>query len=270
MVLSLHEQVRSALAQEINTGRYDTVGKLPAEPELCKRFGVSRITLRRAVSDLEDLGLVRRRQGTGTFVTGGGETLGTMAIGGFADKVTSGGTKSRSVKRAEVTQADAKIAQALQVATGDTIFRLERVFLLNGVPLALDRSIYSLDRYPGFQTKIAAETSTYQVLREQYGVRFAEVRREVLIGYTTANTAEWLQMPEHDPLLVIEKVALDPAGDVIHISHVETAPSRVRLSMVAREEGHVPPSGGVSQHAAVSSGKETTSSIGSALDASER
>ncbi|QPZ38227.1 GntR family transcriptional regulator [Paramicrobacterium chengjingii] len=233
---SLHEQVRLALTQEINAGKYDSVRMLPAEPELCKRFGVSRITVRRAVSDLEDLGLVRRRQGAGTFVTGGGEMLGTMTIGGFADKVTSGGTKSRSVKRSDVTQADATTAQSLQIETGDTIFRLERVFLLNDVPLSLDRSVYSLDRFPDFQSKIGEETSTYQVLREQYGVRFAEVRREVRIGYTTRETAEWLQMPEHDPLIVVEKVALDPDGEVIHISHVETAPSRVKLSMVARDE----------------------------------
>ncbi|PJI51733.1 hypothetical protein CTI14_54570, partial [Methylobacterium radiotolerans] len=42
--------------------------KLPSEPELCERFGVSRITVRRAVADLEGLGIVRRQQGRGTFV----------------------------------------------------------------------------------------------------------------------------------------------------------------------------------------------------------
>lgn len=233
---SLHEQVRIALAQDIHAGRYDKTGKLPAEPELCERFGVSRITVRRAVSDLESMCLVRRRQGAGTFVVGGGETLGTMTIGGFADKVTSGGTKLRAIKRAEVTQADALAARGLQISPGDSILRLERVFFLNDLPLSLDRSIYSLDRFPDFESKIAAETSTYQVLREQYSVRFAEVHRDVRIGYATPETAEWLQVPEHDPLLVIEKVALDPDGVVIHVSHVETVPNRVKLSMVARDE----------------------------------
>ncbi|WP_456286575.1 GntR family transcriptional regulator [Microbacterium sp. JZ70] len=223
------------LAQEIQDGRYSDTGRIPPEPELCERFGVSRITVRRAVADLEREGIVQRRQGTGTFVTDPPKLLSTMAIGGFADQLTATGRKSRSVKRADVSDADARTARALGISPGSPILRLERVFLLNDVPLSLDRSVYSLDRYPGFAQKIEDDTSTYEVLRSDYGVRFAEVRREVRVGYTTAETAGWLQRPEHDPLIVIEKVALDQDGAVIHISHVETVPSRVTLQMIARE-----------------------------------
>lgn len=231
----LHEQVRRALAQEIQDGRYDETGMIPPEPELCERFGVSRITVRRAVSDLESQGMVQRRQGTGTFVTGPPRVLTTMAIGGFADQLTAAGDMSREIMRAETSGAGAGVARELRIEPGDPILLLERVFSLNDVPLSLDRSVYSLERYPGFEKKIAADVSTYRVLREDYGVEFAEVRREVRIGYTTAETADWLHRPEHDPLVVVEKVALDAAGDVIHTSHVETVPSRVRLQTVARE-----------------------------------
>jgi GntR family frlABCD operon transcriptional regulator len=223
------------LAQEIQDGLYGETGRIPPEPELCERFGVSRVTVRRAVSDLEGQGIVQRRQGTGTFVTTPPKVLSTMAIGGFADQLTATGTKSRSVKRAEVAEADAQTALALGVAPGTAVLRLVRVFSLNGVPLSLDRSVYSLERFPGFAEKVHDDTSTYQVLREDYGVRFAEVQREVRVGYTTAETAQWLQRPEHDPLVVVEKVALDRDGEVIHISHVETVPSRVTLKTIARE-----------------------------------
>lgn len=230
----LHEQVRRALSQEIQDGRYDESGMLPAEPELCERFGVSRITVRRAVSDLEAQGMVQRRQGTGTFVTGPPQVLTTMAIGGFADLLPSSGEMSREIKRSRIEHADNAVAEQLGVEPGARTLRLERVFSLNDIPLSLDRSVYSLDRYPGFEKKINAEASTYRILREQYDVTFAEVRREVRIGYTTAETAEWLHRPEHDPLVVVEKIALDTDGVTIHISHVETVPSRVRLQSIAR------------------------------------
>jgi GntR family frlABCD operon transcriptional regulator len=233
---SLHEQVRAALAQEIQDGRYDDSGRIPSEPELCERFGVSRITVRRAVSDLEELGIVRRRQGAGTFITKRSDVLGTMAIGGFADQISEGGEKSRAIMRAVTTAADPARASALGIATGSPVFVLERVFRIDGLPLALDRSVYSLERYPGFAERISDDTSTYRVLREEYGVHFAEVRREVRLGYTTAQTAEWLQRPEHEPLIVIEKVALDRDGAVIHTSHIESVPSRVTLRTVAYEE----------------------------------
>lgn len=231
---SLHEQVRAALAQEIQDGRYDTTGRLPAEPELCERFGVSRVTVRRAVADLEELGVVQRRQGAGTFVTRRSDVLGAMSIGGFADKFShTGGLKSRVIKTAATVPADAEMAESLEVEPDDPVFVLERVFLLDDAPLSLDRSIYPLGRYPGFAEKIAKDTSTYQVLRADYGVHFAEVRREMSIGYTTAETAKWLQRPVHEPLLVIKKIALDSSGAVIHTSRIESVPSRVTLRTVA-------------------------------------
>ena len=159
-----------------------------------------------------------------------------MAIGGFADQLSESGSMSRLIKSAEVVPADALAARELRVEPGSAVFILERVFLLDNVPLALDRSLYPLDRYPGFDKKVGTDTSTYQVFREVYGVHFAEVRREVRIGYTTAETAGWLQRPEHEPLLVIEKVALDRDGEVIHTSHIDSVPSRVTLRRVAYEE----------------------------------
>lgn len=234
---SLHEKVRAALAQEIQDGHYDLTGRIPPEPELCERFGVSRITVRRAVSDLEELGVVRRRQGAGTFILKRAEVLGSMSIGGFADKLSdTGGVKSRIVKSAETLPADQEVAASLGISLGDPVFVLERVFVLDEAALSLDRSIYPLRRYPGFAEKVTQDTSTYQVLRSDYGVHFAEVRREMSIGYTTAETATWLQRPEHEPLLVINKIALDRDGRVIHTARIESVPSRVTLRTVAYED----------------------------------
>lgn len=232
---SLHERVRSALSQEIQDGIYDEAGRIPTEPELCERFGVSRVTVRRAVSDLEVMGLVRRQQGAGTFVTRRRDTPGTMTIGGFSDMFLGEHVPSRDIKTAEIAQADAATAALLRIEPGASVFLLERVFGLDGVPHSLDRSVYSLDKYPGFAEKISPGTSTYQVLRDEYGVRFGEVRREIRIGFTNATTAAWLDLPENEPLLVMEKVAIDQEGSVIHTSHVETVPSRMTLRVTAHE-----------------------------------
>ncbi|HWS51684.1 MAG TPA: GntR family transcriptional regulator, partial [Microbacterium sp.] len=106
----LHEQIRTLLMHEIEDGAYGESGKLPPEPELCARFGVSRITVRRAVADLEEIGLVHRQQGRGTFVTPARDVLGTMSVGGFADKVVGDGAKSRRIMKAEVLPADERRA----------------------------------------------------------------------------------------------------------------------------------------------------------------
>ncbi len=232
----LHEQVRSLLMHEIETGAYTEGERLPPEPELCERFGVSRITVRRAVADLERLGFVRRQQGRGTFVSPRKQVIGTMAVSGFADKVVGDGAKESRIMRAEVVPADEKRAARLDVPVGDPIFRLVRVFALDHTPLAIDDSRYSLTRYPGFDELIREGTSTYQVLREVYGVEFSEMDREIGVGFTTPQTAAWLQRPERDPLIVIRKVALDRGGKIVHTSKVKVVPSRVTLNVVTRAD----------------------------------
>ncbi len=120
--------------REIDAGTYAEGERLPSEPELCERFGVSRITVRRAVADLEGLGIVRRQQGRGTFVAPRREVIGAMTLGGFADTVVADGVKSRRIMRAETTPADEKRARRLGVPVGDPVFRLVRVFALDGIP----------------------------------------------------------------------------------------------------------------------------------------
>jgi GntR family frlABCD operon transcriptional regulator len=236
LAISLHEQIRNTLLFEIESGVYSKTGRLPTEPELCERFGVSRITVRRAVADLEGMGMVTRRQGRGTFISWQRAAVGTMAMGGFADQVSGGGKTSRRIMRSETLPADRHLAGQLRIEEGMPVFRLVRVFMLDGTPLSIDDSRYSLTRYPGLDRLIDDTSSTYQVLREEYGVHFHEVERIISVSFTTEETAGWLDRPEHDPLVLIEKTATDREGDVIHVSRVEAVPSRLTLKVTAREE----------------------------------
>lgn len=233
--MSLHEQVRTTLLSEIERGAFSD-DRLPPEPELCQRFGVSRITIRRAVADLEDLGIVTRRQGLGTFISPRSTPVASMSVGGFSDSLTGKGVISRTMILAEVQPADEEISRALGVELGEPTFRLVRVFQLDGVPLSMDDSRYALTRFPGFAQKVTPESSTYQILRDDYGVIFHSVERRIGVSFTTEESAAWLKRPEHDALVLIEKVATDRAGDVIHVSRVEAVPSRIELKMVALED----------------------------------
>lgn len=228
----LHEQVRNVLIHSIEAGEFPD-GRLPSEARLCERFGVSRITVRRAVSDLEAMGVVERQQGRGTFVVQRRSSLGTMSVQGFSDQLTGGSTPTRRIVGRDVAPADARTAEALGVTRGSPVLRLIRVFSIDGLPVGIDDSTYSLDRYPGFEQRIDDETSTYRVLREEYGARIARVERLIGIAYTDAQTAEWLDRPENDPLVLIEKVATDEDGHAVHTSRVLSVPSRMTLRTVA-------------------------------------
>jgi len=79
--VSKYCKIRDALLVEIKSGAFDETGRLPCEHDLARRFGTARETLRRAVLELEHLGLVRRRKGVGTFVVKqGGCRSGVIAL----------------------------------------------------------------------------------------------------------------------------------------------------------------------------------------------
>jgi DNA-binding GntR family transcriptional regulator len=235
--IPLHEQIRNILTHEIESGEYEETGRLPVESELGERFGVSRITVRRAVSELETAGLVQRRQGRGTFVTPRQATMATMAVGGFSDQFLGEGRNStRTILLAERAEASERVASSLGIAAGAPVFHLIRAFRLEGLPIATDEAYYSLERYPDFDTLIDDATSTYQVLRERYGAKFATVQREIGVGYTSPRSAQWLERPENDPIIAITKLVTDVDGGVVHTSRIECVPARMTLTVVATQQ----------------------------------
>ena len=68
LLVPLHHQIKESLTLQIASGQWRPEDEVPSEAELCRHYGVSRGTIRRALADLENQGLVERRQGKGTFV----------------------------------------------------------------------------------------------------------------------------------------------------------------------------------------------------------
>lgn len=230
--VSVAEQVRIAIGSEIEAGAFKD-GRLPSEAELCARFGVSRITLRRALGDLEAQGLVTRRQGMGTFINDPEPILATMSMGSYVDQLLAGGRPVKSIQRdikvAEVLAADKDVANLLGVPEGHDVIRLVRVFALKGQPLSLDDAYYDADRYPGFLDRVTNETSTYALLQDHYGVQFGSADRYFGVTYLSAETSRWMARPEWDPVLAVDKTAYDLGGGIIHISRLQMVPSRLRV-----------------------------------------
>ncbi len=85
---ALHRQLFMVLRDQISQGVYSDGDLIPKEQDLCSRFGVSRITVRRAISDLEQLGFVEKRPGLGTFVRTVARSSRPQATLGLIDSLT--------------------------------------------------------------------------------------------------------------------------------------------------------------------------------------
>ena len=171
MASPLYHQVKTLLLQEIEAGRWKPDDRLPPENELIRRFHVSRITVRHALRELEQLGYIRREQGRGTFVQRPAVDLGPRELTSFTDELRRHGqTATSHVLERGTIAADASIAGKLEVAVGEPVFRLRRLRLADGEPMGVQTAFIPLRLVPGITDIRFEGASLYQVLSERYSL----------------------------------------------------------------------------------------------------
>jgi GntR family transcriptional regulator len=145
---SLAEQAADDVRDAIRAGAFGADGRLPSEPALSQQLGVSRPTVRAALSVLEQEGLVVRRQGLGTFVRSSVAELADLLNNnaGLTETIRAAGRRpgTASLVIGEAS-ADARIAGYLSIEPGDRVARIERVRTADGVPVAFTRDFIPAD-----------------------------------------------------------------------------------------------------------------------------
>jgi len=205
-------QLSELLEHEIVDGRWNPGYRLPSESELCRHFGLSRTTIRQALSRLEQEGLISRRKGQGTFVAESRPRswLLQSSAGFFEEEVERMGRSVTSVVRRTVVRGSlppwAVAALGLAGAEGGT---LERVRSIDGLVAMVNVNHLP----PGLAELVLPlrdpNESLYQRLRERAGVEAAGGRRMLEAVRAEEGLATLLEVPVGAPLVFIESVTWD-------------------------------------------------------------
>jgi GntR family transcriptional regulator len=213
----LYAKVLRELSAEIAQGAARPGDRLPGERELCKHFQVSRVTVRRALAELRDRGVIEVDGTRGWFVTA--SALGEPnALMSFSEMARSRGlVPSSRVLRAVARPATIDEGEELRVAPGTEIFDLERVRLLDGVSVALEHSRVPLHIAPSLPQADLATGSLYETLRRA-GV--APASADYVLQAVAADThqAALLEVKGGAPLLMATAVSHDGKGRPIELS----------------------------------------------------
>ena len=139
--IPLYYQLQQHLEERIGGGEFRPGSPLPTESKLCAHYGVSRITVRRALDSLLDLGLISRRRGVGTFVADQSAPARSLTLIGSLDDAFSWGKDivNRILSRRLVAPPPL-VAQALEVPRGARVVCIEAVGCLKGEPFVYSES----------------------------------------------------------------------------------------------------------------------------------
>lgn len=201
--LPLWRQIRAALAADVLAGLYPSGARLPSEGALARRFGVNRHTLRRALADLRDGGVIYVRRGSGAFVAPARIDYPLGARTRFQENLSRAGqVGAREILRLETLPATAEQAAMLGLAAGDPVHVYEGVGLGDGAPLTVVHSAFPAARLPEFPALLRSLGSVTAALA---GCGVADYRR----SWTrlTARPAE---------AMVARRLLIAPASPLIH------------------------------------------------------
>jgi GntR family transcriptional regulator len=210
--------------------------RLPSEPELAKQLGVSRATLREAMRSFETQGLIRRRQGSGTFVVGKIEVLdsGMEVLESLETMAKRLGLEvSVSDLNIEPMLADAEFAKLLDVSVGDALTRVRRVIRAENRPVAylvdiLPDSILSSKDLPA-----DFHGSVLDLLLGR-GDPLASSRANVSAIGATAEVAKAIEIQRGDVLLHFYSQLFDVNGKVVDYSLSYFIPGYFHFHIVRR------------------------------------
>jgi DNA-binding GntR family transcriptional regulator len=225
----LHRRVHRLLADEIATGSFAPGERLPSERELCQQLDVSRATVRRALRTLADAGLVEAHAGRGTFVSAGPLGEPVSALQSFTELGVSRGLEpSARVLGATVRPADLDEAEAFVVAPGTSLFVLERLRMLDSLPVSIDYSRVPLTRAPSLAELDFSTASLYEALGAA-GVGPVWADYTVYAIAADRRRARLLGVEPGSPLLETETVAYDSSGRIIEMAEMAYRGDRYRF-----------------------------------------
>jgi GntR family transcriptional regulator len=209
----LWHQAEMSLRTLIEKGEWTTGSQIPNEDRLCAMLGISRITVRHALRNLEEAGLLRREHGRGTFVRSATVVAGARGLTSFTQEMaTLGLVVGTRLLKAEIILAPAEIADALEIAIGEPLVKLRRLRLGNNAPIGIQTAHLPVVRVPGLFEQAPDIGSLYTTLRSRFGIEPIEAHEVYRVGLVAEEDAELIQLPAGTPAFVVQRIAFDAQG----------------------------------------------------------
>jgi len=215
--IPLYYQLENILREKINSGEYRPGDSLPTEDQLVHAYGVSRITVRQALSALENDELILRKRGRGSFVTGRQVKIESMKLTGMIEDIIAMGIKTKmKIIDFGFVHPPKKVIESLELDEDTQALRIERIRLIKECPI-----IYSLNYIPpDLGSQIEMKDITLQplinILERKCKVKIGRGSQIIEATVADSRIASYLEVMTGAPLLRIERTVSDKKGKPVN------------------------------------------------------
>ncbi|MEH7238608.1 GntR family transcriptional regulator [Bacillus sp. JJ1562] len=220
----LYRQVEEVLEEKITSKQWEYGYQLPTEQELADHFGVSTITVKRAVLELVNKGYLYRRSGKGTFVAG---TTNEKDINKLMSLTGVEGEHPHELISFSIENGDDEVASKFELQTDERFIKIKRLKIENDIPVALEYSYLPFDKCPDLTASDINNELIYSILKNKFQITLGRARSFVKPYIAVGEMAERLQIESGTPVFEWERFTYTKQGKVIEYSKFYIRPDKV-------------------------------------------
>jgi len=234
-------QVKSDLIAGIMNGTYKPHERLPSQRELAEEYGLSHMTVRRAINELKREGFIDAQQGRGLFVAEPKQEAELGPLYGFTEDMALRGMKASSrVLEAQLISASTTLAHTLQVIVGTPLVHLQRLRLADDEPMAIQTAYLPHALCPGLLKHDLEQNSLFEILRGVYELHLADGETAAGADLASEQEAQLLKLTLPAALLVTEQITYLDTGQPIEYARSIYRGDRYRLRTGKENARHEP------------------------------
>lgn len=205
-VIPRHRKLYELLRKHITGGIYGEGDLLPSENELCQLYGMTRPTVRQALSTLANDGYISRHQGKGSIVHQLPREIGILSVSGTTTAVGRRNLKTRIVVKPVILPwKDDFIFPLSELEKESGCIYMERLRLLDDIPIFYDISYIPNINLPRITSRQFENRSLFQILREHYHIEIKGGEQRIRAIPASAETGNYLHLKKGTPLLHLER-----------------------------------------------------------------
>ncbi len=205
-MLPQYRRVYELLRKHILEGVYQEGDILPSENELCRLHGITRPTVRQALSKLMNDGLIHKHQGKGSIVHRIPQDIGILSVSGTTSAIGKKILKTHILSGPTIMQWPEKfIFELSPVEVESGCIYLERVRMVNEIPLFYDISYIANINLPRFSSRTFENKSLFEILRKSYSIEIKGGEQRLKAISAQGNIIDLLKVKKGNPILYLER-----------------------------------------------------------------
>jgi GntR family transcriptional regulator len=234
--IPIYYQLKEQLALLIRDGTFPIGGRLPGEQEISAELGISRGTVRQAITSLVSEGRLERMKGKGTFVTQPPSSILHFAehLGGLAEEIRLDQTPfAVQILTRQIIPAEGRLLTKLNLQRGDKVLYLESLGSAAGEPFVLAFAYLPESLCPGLLEMDLEDRPLYDVLESQFGHRLARATRTIEASVADEYEAGLLRVAVGSPIQFVHSLAYLEDGRPIEYARLRYRGDRSRITLEA-------------------------------------